>query len=405
MHLSHLSLTNFRSFARLDMDLPRRLLLLVGDNAQGKTSLLEAVYFLATFTSFHASSDRQLINFLASEGQLAVARLVANFESSGRERRLEVRLIQDAVGANGMRMRKEILLDGVKRNATEALGAFNAVIFVPQMTRILEGGPENRRRYLNLALAQVVPGYAQALTEYVQALSQRNALLKQLSERGSDPEQLQYWDELLAQQGALLIQARIAAIQELEGQAMDIHDRLTGGQEVLRLTYRPAYDPAGQNNGQYGLPIESPVDRSGFNLDQIQAGFAQRLRKLRGEEIARGVTTIGPHRDELRFLANGIDLGDYGSRGQVRTALLALKLAEVAWIKEKTGQWPVLLLDETLAELDLQRRKDLLDTLEECDQGLLTTTDLKLFSAAFVGKCTVWQVSSGCVLRESPPFS
>lgn len=405
MHLTHLSLTNFRSFSRLDMDLPRRILLLVGDNAQGKTSLLEAVYFLATFTSFHASSDRQLISFLASDSPLAVARLVAYFNSGGRERRLEVRLIQDAVGANGTRLRKEILLDGVKRSAANALGAFNSVIFLPQMTRILEGGPEERRRYLNLALAQVAPGYAQALTEYAQALSQRNALLKQLGERGGDAEQLQYWDELLTQRGALLIHARIAAIQELESQAIRIHDRLTGGHEVLRLTYRPAYDPAGQTNGQYGLPIESTIDRSGYSREEIQAGFADRLKKLRSDEIARGVTTIGPHRDELRFLANEIDLGDFGSRGQVRTALLALKLAEVAWMKEKTGQWPVLLLDETLAELDIQRRKDLLDSLEECDQGLLTTTDLHLFSPGFVDKCTVWQVSSGCVVREKPPAS
>ncbi len=405
MHLTHLSLTNYRSFSRLDIDLPRRILLLVGDNAQGKTSLLEAIYFLATFTSFHASSDRQLISFLASEGPLAVARLVAQFESGGRERRLEVRLIQEAVGANGTRLRKEILLDGVKRTAADALGAFNSVIFLPQMMRIFEGGPEERRRYLNLALAQVTPGYGRALSDYAQALSQRNALLKQLGERGGDQEQLLYWDELLSQRGALLIHARIAAIEELEAQAVRIHQRLTGGQEVLRLTYRPAYDPAGQTNGQFGLPIESPVDRGGFTREQIQAGFANRLKMVRGEEIARGVTTIGPHRDELRFLANEIDLSDYGSRGQVRTVLLALKLAEVAWMKDKTGQWPVLLLDETLAELDVQRRKDLLDTLGECDQGLLTTTDLNLFTADFVQKCTVWQVSSGCVVREQPPAS
>jgi len=405
MHLTHLSLTNFRSYTRLDMDLPRRILLLVGDNAQGKTSLLEAIYFLATFTSFHASHDRQLINFAASEGPLAVARLVARFESGGRERRLEARLIQDAMGANGSRLRKEVLLDGVKRSTAEALGAFNAVIFLPQMTRILEGGPEDRRRYLNLALAQVIPGYAQALTDYAQAISQRNALLKQLAERGGDPEQLQYWDDMISQRGALLIHARIRAIIDLEGHAVRFHDQLTGGQEVLRLTYQPAYDPAAKPSAQYGLPIESPVDRSGFTYEEIQAGFAQQLRQIRKEEIVRGVTTIGPHRDELRFLANGIDLSNFGSRGQVRTTLLALKLAEVAWMKEKTGEWPVLLFDEILAELDVQRRADLLDALGECDQGLLTTTDLNLFSSEFVRQSTVWQVSAGCVVREERPAS
>jgi DNA replication and repair protein RecF len=403
MHLTHFSLTHFRSFARLDMDVPRRILLLVGDNAQGKTSLLEAVYFLATYTSLQAGSDRQLVNFLAADGPLAVARLVAHFHRANQNHRLEVRLIQEAVGANGSRLRKEILLDGVKRSVQDALGAFNAVLFLPQMTRILEGGPEERRRYLNLSLAQIVPGYAQALSEYTQALSQRNALLKMLAERGGDSNQLEYWDTLLAQRGALLIQSRIQAIQEIEKQSAQLHDRLTGGQEILRLIYRPSYDPAQMSEGQYSLPIETKVDRSSFTREQIQQGFIQRLQSLRGEEIARGMTTIGPHRDELRFNANGIDLGDFGSRGQVRTTLLALKLAEAIWMKEKTGEWPVLLLDETLAELDSQRRLDLLNVLQECDQGMLTTTDLNLFSPDFVRQSTVWQVRAGCVVREDQP--
>lgn len=403
MHLTHLSLTNFRSFARLDMDMPRRILLLVGDNAQGKTTLLEAVYFLATFTSPHAANDRQLINFLAGEGSLAVTRLTAGFQRGDHQHRLEVRLIQDTVGANGSRLRKEILVDGIKRSMQEALGCFNAVLFLPQMTRILEGGPEERRRYLNLALAQVVPGYAQALSEYTQALSQRNALLKQLGERGGDPGQLLYWDTILAQRGSLLIQARIQAVQELERLAARFHDRLTDGQEVLQLSYRPAYDPLPRPEGQFALPIETVVRRSSLTREQIQTGFVDRLQVLRGEEIARGVTTIGPHRDELRFSANGIDLGDFGSRGQVRTTLLALKLAEVAWMREKIGEWPVLLLDETLAELDAHRRTDLLASLQDCDQGLLTTTDMNLFNDDFIRRSTVWQVRSGFVIQADQP--
>lgn len=403
MHLTHLSLTNFRAFSRLDMDVPRHILLLVGDNAQGKTTLLEAVYFLATFTSFHASHDRQLINFLAEEENPPFARLVADFQRGGSGHRLEIRLIQDAVGANGARLRKEILVDGVKRSMQEAMGSFNAVLFLPQMTQILEGGPEERRRYLNLTLSQIVPGYAQALTEYVQVVSQRNALLKQLAERGGDNEQLTYWDVLLVQRGAFLIQARIRALNELERLSSHIHDRLTEGKEVLRLVYRPGYDPAAETRPQYSLPIETPVDRSGFTEEQIREGFLSRLRAARAEEIQRGVTTIGPHRDEVRFTANGIDLGDFGSRGQVRTALMALKLAEVAWMREKIGEWPVLLLDETLAELDLQRRADLLDALGDCDQALLTTTDLKLFNESFVRQCAVWQVQAGCVQRVDQP--
>src|SRR5512140_267911 len=212
MHLKHLSLTNFRNFARLDLDVPRRAVLLVGSNAQGKTSLLEAVYFLAAFTSFQTHSDRQLVNFAATRENPAVARIVAEFERGTKKHRLEVRIIVESVGALGQRTRKEILLDGVKRNANEAIGQFNAALFIPQMSQVLEGGPEDRRRYLNLALAQVMPGYAKALGDYHQSLTQRNALLKQLAERGGDSSQLEYWDNNLVQNGAQIILWRIQAI-------------------------------------------------------------------------------------------------------------------------------------------------------------------------------------------------
>jgi DNA replication and repair protein RecF len=163
------------------------------------------------------------------------------------------------------------------------------------------------------------------------------------------------------------------------------------------MVYQPAYDPLPHPDSQYALPLDTPVQRSGFTREQIRQGFAQRLLGLRREEIARGVTTIGPHRDEVRILSNKIDLGDYGSRGQARTALLALKLAEVSWLKEKTGQCPVLLLDETLVELDIQRRADLLAGLGDCEQALLTTTDLKLFAPEFVQENVVWRVVGGRV--------
>jgi DNA replication and repair protein RecF len=397
MHLKHLSLTNFRNFSRLDLDIPRRVVVLVGDNAQGKTSLLEAVYFLAAFTSFQTHADRQLVNFLAARENLAVGRLVADYQRGTSNHRLEVRLILEPTGTNGKRLRKEVLLDGVKRQMGDVIGHFNAVIFVPQMSQIVEGGPEERRRYLNLALAQTIPSYARALSEYSQALSQRNALLKLLNERGGDPSQLGVWDETLTRLGAQIVLWRIQAVQELERLAARIHHHLTRGKEVLRLAYQPAFDPLSDPQGQFALPLDTPVDRSGLELEEIRQGFLERLEQLRSEEIARGVTTIGPHRDELRFLSNSIDLGDYGSRGQMRTALLSLKLAEVGWMKAATGQWPVILLDEVMAELDLQRRADLLNYLGESEQVLLTTTDLSLFTPEFSGQAEIWQVRAGTV--------
>lgn len=396
MYLTHISLTNFRNFARLDIAVPSRSILLVGANAQGKTSLLEAIYFLATFTSFQADSDRQLINFLATQEELAVARIVAEYTRGAKKHHIEVRIIQQVNSINGEpHLHKEVLFDGIKRKLGDVYCQFNAVMFLPQMLTVIDGAPETRRRYLNLLLAQIVPGYADNLSAYSQTVSQRNALLKQLGERNGQMAELIYWDEQLAALGAQLIFDRIQVVRDLEHLAAQIHAELTHGSEVLRLVYQPAYDPLPQPAGQYALPLETPLDRSNIPLDKIRQGFLERLEQLHAEEIGRGVTTIGPHRDELRMLANGIDLGKYGSRGQDRTAMLALKLAEVAWMKEKTGHWPVLLLDEVLAELDADRRVDLLARLTDTEQVFLTTTDLNLFTPEFTHEATLWQIQSG----------
>jgi DNA replication and repair protein RecF len=393
-----LSLTNFRSFSRLDVDFPREIFLLVGDNAQGKTTLLEAIYFLSTLTSFHASSDRQLISFNAPTEAIVVGRIVGEVQRRDGHHRIEVRLIQEMNGVNGsLKFRKEALLDGVKRKINEIVGLFNAVIFLPQMARIIEEGPSERRRYLDMLISQVSPRYVAHLSDYGQTLSQRNALLKQLAERGGDVGQLAVWDGMLARHGAFIMRERIRAIREVEAEAKRIHYELTHGREVLRLDYQPAFDPLSPPEGQMPLPVSTVVDRSDISIEDIEAGMVEALRKLQREEIARGVTTIGPHRDELRFLSNQVDLGDYGSRGQGRTALLGLKLAEVAWLHQRTGEWPVLLLDETLSELDTGRRSDLLNALSSCDQALLTATDLSMFEPSFVRQHTVWRVADGVV--------
>ncbi|MCB9135192.1 MAG: DNA replication/repair protein RecF [Anaerolineales bacterium] len=398
MFLKHLSLTNFRSLTRLDVEVPSGTIVLVGDNAQGKTSVLEAIFMLATLNAFNAESDRELINFFTAREPLAVARIKADFRqgdtSDARLHHLELRIIQETNGKS-TRVRKEVLFDGVKQKVNEVVGQFNAVLFLPQMMSIIDGSPSHRRRYLDLALAQVIPGYSETLSRYARALEQRNALLKQLNDRSGDQGQLTYWDEQIAGLGARLIHARIHAIQEMEILAALTHRELTQGREVLRLNYQPAYDPLPATQGQYTLNLDDPRDRTTFTLEQIQKGYAAALQKLRREEIARGVTTIGPHRDELRFLSNGVDLGTYGSRGQIRTALLTLKLAEVHWMKQKTGHWPVLLLDEVLAELDGQRRTDLLTRLVTTEQALMTTTDLNLFAPEFIAQAQTWHIQEG----------
>lgn len=395
MYLSHLSLTNFRIFSRLDQDVPRGALILVGDNAQGKTSLLEAIYLLASMTSIQASSMGELLNFMGGTEDLAIGRVVADYTRGTQTHHLEVRVIQEITRNNSSQVRREVLLDGRKRAVNEIVGHFNAVLFLPHMLEIITGSPRHRRRYMDLTLAQVIPHYSDVLAEYNTAVSQRNALLKQLKEHNGDPLQLAYWDEKCTLSGSKIIHARIHALKELEKHMAKIHHDLTRGSEVIRFKYIPAYEPIEQPRDQIALSLEDPIDRSGIPLEDIQEGYREQLVDLRQEEIRRGVTTIGPHRDELQFLGNGIDLGVYGSRGQVRTSLLALKMAEVAWMHEKTGHWPVLLLDEILAELDETRRADLLARLAQTEQVLLTTTDLDLFTPEFVKNTPKWFIQGG----------
>jgi DNA replication and repair protein RecF len=395
MFLTHLSLTDFRIFSRFDQDVPSNSLILVGDNAQGKTSLLEAVYYLSTLDSFQASNSIDLINFSALQNNLAVCRIIGEYRKGSSDHRLEIRIIREIQVNGNSSVRKEVLLDGTKTKINAAIGNFNAVLFLPHMLQIITGSPQRRRHFLNLSLGQVDPLYTESVTEYNKALSQRNALLKQLNERSGDPDQLSYWDEKITRAGSYIIHARIQAVKDLGQLSGAIHLELTRGEEILRMNYVPAYDPVDSPTPQIKMPLNTQPDRSGIDLNEIQNGFREKLLSLRSEEISRGVTSIGPHRDELRFMSNGIDLGNFGSRGQLRTALLALKLAEVSWLKEKNGVWPVLLLDEVLAELDDFRRQDLLNRLTKTEQSLLTTTDLNLFSEDFQQSANRWEISGG----------
>ena len=418
MRVRHLSLTNFRLYARLEADLPAGPLILVGANAQGKTSLLEAIYYFATAQSHHAASDRQLINFLAlaSRETPPFAKLIAEVAHSDRQRRVEIRVILDpannpagrplrsasrvfeGAGGGDSRLRKEIYINGVKKRVSELAGLVNVVLFLPQDLAIVEGAPADRRRHLDIALCQVNPAYNFALGEYGKVLTQRNALLKMLQDspgHAGVEAQLDFWDVKLCEHGALIIAARTAALAELEGLASSIHRDLTHGAEGLRLAYHPAFDPAAGPHGQLGLPMDVPVHRLGIPPEEIQERLKQRLHTTRTEEIARGVTLAGPHRDEIRFIASGIDVGAYGSRGQARSVVLALKLAEVEWMRARTGEWPILLLDEVLAELDTQRRRDLLNRLGGAEQCIMTTTDLNLFPPEFPLRAQIWHVQAG----------
>jgi DNA replication and repair protein RecF len=248
MYLRHLSLTNFRTYARLEIDLPSKAILLCGDNAQGKTSLLEAVYVLATARSPHTTSDRQMIHWLAGEETLMpAARLVADVTKADRSQHLEmVLMLEPANTEDGWRFRKQIKVNGTIVKAADLIGQIAVVMFLPDDVEIVHGSPANRRRYLDNALSQVDAEYAKAIDLYAEVLAQRNALLKQLAETGGTPDsadQLIYWDDRLAASGALITLRRQSTLAEIEALADQLHRDLTPERHNLRLRYQPAFNP------------------------------------------------------------------------------------------------------------------------------------------------------------------
>jgi DNA replication and repair protein RecF len=409
MYLSHLSLTNFRNYVRLELELPAQVILLQGGNAQGKTNLLESIYYLATTRSPQTHSDRQLINWLAEEQEpLPFARLDARVQRRDGPLRVEITLLKPPEGQGGS-LRKRVRVNGVDRRALDLVGQVNVVLFMPEDIELVAGSPGRRRTYLDATLCQVDAAYCRASNQYNHILSQRNALLRELRERGGSQEQLLFWDESLAAQGALLISRRRAALAELDLLVMARHRELTG-QERLRLRYLPSVAggdaeisyqlPLKLQDGEMGTPARS--GRGGERIEELAAHFQGLLRQLRREEIARGQTTIGPHRDDFQFLTDGVDLTVYGSRGQQRTAALALKLAEVDFMTGAMGERPILLLDDAMSELDAARREYLAEVVTADGQVILTTTDWDDYSEQFRAGAYLLQVQQGIISALTP---
>jgi DNA replication and repair protein RecF len=402
MQLVHLSLTNFRNFIRLEMEFPVGATLVVGPNAQGKTSLLEAIDYLVAAESSRAASDRELVNFLALHEPGGFARVVAEVRRTGHPQRLEVRLVVDTAPTEGEpRLQKEILVNGVRRRTADLAGLWNAVLFQPDDLQVVEGPPAERRRFLDRTIAQADPAYGRAQTEYGRVLSQRNALLRQWRERPGDLRQLDPWDTQLVELGVQLTRGRAAALAEVERLAAPIHATLTGGKEQLRLAYQPS-GLGGEHDGQLALPLDRSVDWSSVSAAAVAEEMRRALERTRREELERGLTLVGPHRDDFRFLADGVDLRPYGSRGQNRTTMISAKLAQGEWLQRRTGEWPILLLDETLAELDETRRREVLARVGSYPQAVLTAADLGLFPPSFLRSANVMELRAGTLQRRAP---
>ncbi len=407
MVITHLSLTNFRNYGRLELSLQPGVTLFHGANAQGKTNLLEAVFYLATTRSHYAEQDNQLINWVADESDepIVVGRLVAQIETNEGRQQVELRLIKEQGS-----FRREALVDHRKVRLMDLLGTLRAVLFVPQDMQIITGPPVDRRRYMDIALCQTDRLYCRHLSSYNKVLEQRNALLRQMMETGSGRDVLPVYTEKLVHLGSQILWRRARFMAGLARFAQRIHyEALTQQNEVLRLGYLPHLEAGGQksSNGDDEDSPDSLVELSSWleqapDVQQVEKRFGDSIAAAMEQDIQRGRTTLGPHRDDWKFWVNGRDLKFFGSRGQQRSAMLALKLAELHWITEQTGEAPIILLDEVMSELDTRRRALLLQTVRTVPQALMTSTDLAMFEPDFLPETVTITIQNGQAHRDQP---
>jgi DNA replication and repair protein RecF len=357
LRLVSLTLRNYRNYARLQLELGPHLNVFLGQNAQGKTNLLESVAILALSSSPRARRESDLI------GPLATAALVeAVVEAAGRSIELSLRVSQESE-----RTAKTIRVDGVPRRAVDLPGEVQMTLFWPEDLSLVKGAPEHRRRFLNEMLVQVVKGYGRMLARYRRVLDQRNHLLKRIAIGQEGRDSLAVWDAELASLGASLTEARAQATSELAPLAAANHVAIAAG-ETLAIAY------AG-----------------------TAAGMAAALEDALEDDLRRGTTSVGPHRDDLEITIQGADARGFASQGQQRTAVVSLKLAESDLIEARCGERPILLLDDVLSELDPTRREALLARVGEAGQVIVTSVEADPFPPLLMERAAVRCISGGRV--------
>lgn len=386
MYLTYLALNQFRNYREQSVHFTAPKTIVVGDNAQGKSNLLEAVELLATLKSHRTGRDRDLVR---QDQPLAQV-------SASVQRDLgpaELALVLRAAG------RRTIILNGEKlRRQLDGLGTLNAVQFSSLDLHLVRGGPGERRAWLDTLLMQLEPIYAHILSQYNQVLKQRNALIKRLYGDGdpsSDPPdhtELALWDAQLATLGTHVMRRRARAIQRLAPTAQDWHRAISGQRETLRLQYQPNVPLQASPPSPYGDRGEAPV---------IQANFLAKIQQRAVAEKYQRTTLVGPHRDDIDLIINDTPSRQYGSQGQQRTLVLALKLAELHLIESVIGEPPLLLLDDVLAELDLHRQNQLLEAIQDRFQTIITTTHLGAFDSQWMTTSQVLRVHQGHI-QPSP---
>ena len=382
MFLQHLYLQNFRNYSAQSVVFSAPKTILLGDNAQGKSNLLEAVELLATLKSHRTSRDRDLVKEGEKVGHIK-AQLSKDLGLS------ELNLVL----RNGGR-RSAILNGETLKRQQDFLGSLNAVQFSSLDIDLVRGGPGGRRLWIDTLLTQLEPVYAYILQQYNQVLKQRNAFIKQHTGDDAeeisrlDPEQMAIWDAQLATAGTRVIRRRLRVLNRLIPLAQSWHRAISGSAEQLFITYQPNV-PLAEDAASKDEPL------------LIQQSFLDKIKSRATAEFYQRTSLTGPHRDDIDFVINQTPARQYGSQGQQRTLVLSLKLAELELIESVIGEPPLLLLDDVLAELDLKRQNQLLETIEDRFQTIITTTHLGSFDARWLKESQILTVSSGALVEAT----
>lgn len=371
MQLANLTLHNYRNYQDLTVDFAPGINVLLGPNAQGKTNLLEAIYVLALARSHRTSSDKELLGWQADEARIS-GRVIRQHS----EVPLEIQFTKKGKKARVNHLEQAKL--------SQYIGHLNVVLFAPEDLELVKGAPSVRRNFIDREFGQINPKYLYNASQYRLVLRQRNNYLRQLAtKKATDLIYLDVLTDQLIEFGAALLLARKKLLAKLAAAAMPIQASITDDRETLVFDY------------VCGIDLAALTD-----LNAIKDALNERFQKYRARELQQGTTLVGPHRDDLQFLVNDKNVQTYGSQGQQRTTALAVKLAEITLMKEETGEYPVLLLDDVLSELDTNRQTHLLKTIQDRVQTFITTPSLSDIAQQLIKEPKVFAIKAGQLTEE-----
>ncbi|MDY4079687.1 MAG: DNA replication/repair protein RecF [Clostridium sp.] len=359
MFIKKLMLINYRNYEKLDINFGKGVNVFIGDNAQGKTNILEAIYYCAFAKSHRTTRDRELINWNNHESYISLG-----IAKERLDKKIDIKILKDG--------KKAIKVNSIKINKIgELFGIFNVVMFSPEDLKIVKDSPGVRRRFIDMELCQLNKKYYYNLVQYNKVLNERNVVLKN---KNLSEEMLDIYDEQLSSYGEYVIKERLKYVEKLNYYGVQVHKDITSNKENIEFKYQSTIK----------------------DLSKIKENFYEALKKSRKKDIEKGISTIGPHRDDFSIFINNVDIKNFGSQGQQRTAVLTIKFASLRIIKEITGEYPVLLLDDVLSELDFSRKKYILSTIGEI-QTVITCTGIEDIYSYLDSNSKIFKVKNGIV--------